>query len=681
MSLALFCCASEIIARSCCERKLNCILNSVNRIEQCACAPSCQATAITEPMTITQPGAYCLANDINGSIVVQADNVSIDGNNRMLSGDGTGSGLILEGQHATVYDFFVEGFQVGIEVRNSFNYLFGIRSGNNEIGVFFNDAPKNVMVDSFCYYNTKKAVNLLNSHDVALRNVNMFNTGDYDFLNATMRTHKTTRNTKANGNNDVHGLSLNNSQSVLFENSEIIGVKATEKGARAWGIYVDHLSHGHSSYNNVIAKVTGELAAYGAQMVPFLNVTKLTDKTHKPVSAMASASPSSAQSFAITSGSDGSSLITYASDGTMSEWSDTTPATANAITPNGQAIAIATDDGIKKVSIKDTNNPSIDVATIPLVEPAIATSITFESNLDAYRVPVATDINIVTYAIQPAGIPTVLNTTPAPAGFTVNSFDEIEFTNNAIKQTYRATAYHDTVSNLTTISIQWNYNELTLTPLINNLPISDAIVKWYPTSDANTLYLVVGGTATTSGGEVLYMFTISNIKTANKTATVTNPIHTKLFNFDVVTDIKWSTDGSVLSITTHDSSENILYLVLFSNNNIFAAPPLVSSGPPNPVDGDILAFVDDNQQLAIANKTETKLSTYSALSFAKKTLMQEGEINSVANTTGTPLATSLHANLAAFNSSNVSLNTAVPYVNVQHTSTQANANAFSNVHQ
>ena len=126
-------CPLMMNAKHCCDRKLNCICQTLNRIESCACANSCQATAITGPTTITVPGSYCLANDINGSIVVQADNVSIDGNNRMLSGDGTGSGLILEGHHATIHDFFVENFQTGIEVRGSLNFLHDIRSGNNKI--------------------------------------------------------------------------------------------------------------------------------------------------------------------------------------------------------------------------------------------------------------------------------------------------------------------------------------------------------------------------------------------------------------------------------------------------------------------------------------------------------------------------------------------------------------------
>lgn len=57
---------------------------------------TCAATPIKKPVTITKSGSYCLVNDINGTIVIAANNVVLDLNSHTVNGLGTPAAIIGE---------------------------------------------------------------------------------------------------------------------------------------------------------------------------------------------------------------------------------------------------------------------------------------------------------------------------------------------------------------------------------------------------------------------------------------------------------------------------------------------------------------------------------------------------------------------------------------------------------
>lgn len=98
----------------CCDNsELKRLLNQLMRQCQnnvttgsCVCSP----IAITESITITNPGFYCLANDIVGNITVVADNVIINLNNHSISSDGASVPLVITaGSHRIIYNGSIAG--------------------------------------------------------------------------------------------------------------------------------------------------------------------------------------------------------------------------------------------------------------------------------------------------------------------------------------------------------------------------------------------------------------------------------------------------------------------------------------------------------------------------------------------------------------------------------------------
>ncbi len=69
------------------------IIASLSTTVTCPPPPPCSPTPITAPTTITASGFYCLATDIAGSIVITADNVTLDLNDHTMTGAGSGTGI------------------------------------------------------------------------------------------------------------------------------------------------------------------------------------------------------------------------------------------------------------------------------------------------------------------------------------------------------------------------------------------------------------------------------------------------------------------------------------------------------------------------------------------------------------------------------------------------------------
>jgi hypothetical protein len=81
----------------------------------CACPP----IPITASITITEPGFYCLAQDITGSIIINADNVIINMNNHTINGNGAIAISIQPGTHRIIFNGNITEADIGIEITNS----------------------------------------------------------------------------------------------------------------------------------------------------------------------------------------------------------------------------------------------------------------------------------------------------------------------------------------------------------------------------------------------------------------------------------------------------------------------------------------------------------------------------------------------------------------------------------
>lgn len=94
------------------------------------CLNLCSALPVTAPIIISTPGFYCLAADGTGSIIINADNVTLDLNNHTLSGGGLGfgSGIVINaGSNRIIKNGKIRNFDTGISCTDSINtFITGV---------------------------------------------------------------------------------------------------------------------------------------------------------------------------------------------------------------------------------------------------------------------------------------------------------------------------------------------------------------------------------------------------------------------------------------------------------------------------------------------------------------------------------------------------------------------------
>jgi hypothetical protein len=84
----------------------------------------CNATPITGPTVITVPGFYCLANDIIGTITVEASNVNLSLNNHTVSAPGSTAIVINGVSNVFVTDGILDTTNIGIQLLNQTSDIF-----------------------------------------------------------------------------------------------------------------------------------------------------------------------------------------------------------------------------------------------------------------------------------------------------------------------------------------------------------------------------------------------------------------------------------------------------------------------------------------------------------------------------------------------------------------------------
>ena len=97
-------------------------------------------TTITECQEIDEPGEYVLGDDLSAEgdcLRITASDVTLDGNDHTIDGDGTGRGLFIESSESTVRNLTIQNFETGIDLGGSTTglKLSSITIRDNEDGI------------------------------------------------------------------------------------------------------------------------------------------------------------------------------------------------------------------------------------------------------------------------------------------------------------------------------------------------------------------------------------------------------------------------------------------------------------------------------------------------------------------------------------------------------------------
>jgi len=131
----------------------------------------------TAPISTLDNVTYTLTGDIiNSSIIIERDDVSVEGANHSLQGPGLGSGISLSGRNnVTIKNFEIRNFYRGFNVGNSLNNSI-IRNNitNNAYGIFLGGSSGNIIIGNsftndglFVYYSyAGRPVNIVQNNTV-----------------------------------------------------------------------------------------------------------------------------------------------------------------------------------------------------------------------------------------------------------------------------------------------------------------------------------------------------------------------------------------------------------------------------------------------------------------------------------------------------------------------------------
>jgi parallel beta-helix repeat protein len=182
----------------------------------------------TAPISISDKITYTLTDNINGSIVVERDNIVIDGNGHTIQGTGTGTGIDLSGRsNVTIKNMEIQEFGEGIRM---------LDSSNNSIieNNFWDDGDRGIWLYGSSNNNISRNDVTNNEHGIWLE----YSSNDNSIIgnNVTANTYDGILLDYSSDNNDI------------FENN-------AEKNFP--GIMIDHSSNNSIAGNNVTSNHDG----------------------------------------------------------------------------------------------------------------------------------------------------------------------------------------------------------------------------------------------------------------------------------------------------------------------------------------------------------------------------------------------------------------------------------------
>ncbi len=236
--------------------------------------PSCMATAISAPGTISMPGSYCLAKNITGTITIAADDVTLDLNNHTI--DSGSIGVEIMGNNATVLNGTIQNTSAcGIKISGANNsVLTAIDVINTPTGYILQNTSSSLITECRARIISSAGFSLVASSTNNLVNcqtITMTSTGTaYGFyaadgtLNNFTGCAATDISTSSTLTGDrVAGFYLTDSESNDTINAcRVTNVQSPDMNVTACGIFVANSGHTITA-NNVIGVTAGGNAGVG----------------------------------------------------------------------------------------------------------------------------------------------------------------------------------------------------------------------------------------------------------------------------------------------------------------------------------------------------------------------------------------------------------------------------------
>jgi parallel beta-helix repeat protein len=192
----------------------------------------------TAPISSVDNVTYTFTDNIYDPIIVERDNIVVDGAGYTVQGTGSGTGLSLSGRsNVTIKNTSIDNFNTGILLDSSSNNSISGNNitGNNDYGIFLQFSPNNSIVENNITGNGYIGILLnINSSDSSISGNNIANNDIGIYVSVS-------NNSKIVGNeitaNKQYGI-----YHVCSSNNSIVGNNIAENGC---GIYL------HSSSNNI----------------------------------------------------------------------------------------------------------------------------------------------------------------------------------------------------------------------------------------------------------------------------------------------------------------------------------------------------------------------------------------------------------------------------------------------
>jgi parallel beta-helix repeat protein len=221
----------------------------------------------TAPISTLDNVTYTLTGNItanNDGIVIERDNIVVDGAGYVITGSGTGNGtLLVDRSNVTVRDMTINNFQCGILLYFSNNsILSGNNVTNNDYGIDLDSSSGNDISADNVTSNIGCGIGLYSSSDNSLFDNNVTNNGD------GIEFSSSADNNTLSGNN-VNANSMNGIYLASSSNNAFFGNNVTTN--TMWGVYLSYSSSNTLSSNNVAHNYYGIVLGYSNRNVFYGN--------------------------------------------------------------------------------------------------------------------------------------------------------------------------------------------------------------------------------------------------------------------------------------------------------------------------------------------------------------------------------------------------------------------------
>ena len=201
----------------------------------------------TTHITSVDNVTYTFTDNIYDEIVVERDNIVVDGAGYTIQGTGSGKGIDLSGRsNVTIKNMEIKSFYYGIWLyMSSRNIISGNNITTNEYGIYLDESSNNTVSGNNANNNNYHGIFLYSSENNLISN-NLVENSGYDgiFLNFADNNLISNNTCEYNGWHDIqkHGIELWNSDNNLISNN-------TCSSNYARGISLSHSDHNTISYN------------------------------------------------------------------------------------------------------------------------------------------------------------------------------------------------------------------------------------------------------------------------------------------------------------------------------------------------------------------------------------------------------------------------------------------------